>query len=150
MLDLYEELRSVSSALETAGIPYALVGGLAVSIYATPRATQDIDLLLSAADLQKVAAALHPLGYEELSAPMVFAQGRLEIRRFTKLAGAQFLIIDALLPHDAALADILARRQRVSAAAPLWIAPLDGLIALKRLRGSAQDLADIVALGGQP
>ena len=38
----------------------------------------------------------------------------------------------------------------VSAAAPLWIAPLDGLIALKRLRGSAQDLADIVALGGQP
>ena len=150
MLDLYEELRSVTGALELAGIPYALVGGLAVSIYATPRATQDIDLLLSASDLPKVSAALHPLGYEELSAPMVFAQGRLAIRRFTRLAGAQFLMVDVLLPQDPALADILVRRERVSAAQPLWIAPLDGLIALKRLRGSAQDLADIVALGEQP
>lgn len=150
MLDLYEELRGVTGALETAGIPYALVGGLAVSIYATPRATQDIDLLLAAGDLPIAAAVLHPLGYDELSAAMVFAQGRLEIRRFTRLESAQFLMVDLLLPQDEALADILARRQRVGGTLPLWIAPLDGLVALKRLRGSAQDLADIVALGEQP
>ena len=35
MLDLYEELRAITSALESAGVTYALVGGLAVSIYAT-------------------------------------------------------------------------------------------------------------------
>ena len=58
MLDLYEELRAITAALETAQVTYALVGGLAVSIYATPRATKDIDLLLAPEDMEKLAAAL--------------------------------------------------------------------------------------------
>jgi hypothetical protein len=37
VLDLYDELRALCAALDAAQIEYALVGGLAVSIYATPR-----------------------------------------------------------------------------------------------------------------
>jgi len=46
-LDLQAELRGIVQALDAAGIAYALVGGLAVSIYATPRATEDVDILPS-------------------------------------------------------------------------------------------------------
>ncbi len=150
MLDLYEELRAVCSALDAAGIAYALVGGLAVSIYATPRATKDIDILSHGADYPELVKTLLPLGYRDLSGAMTFAGGRLAIRRLTKLAGSEFLVIDVLLPRaDPDLEAILSRRQLIEAQSQrLWIAPLDGLIALKRLRSSPQDLADIAALTG--
>jgi hypothetical protein len=41
VFDLARELRDVAAALDRAGVAYALAGGLAVSIYAAPRATQD-------------------------------------------------------------------------------------------------------------
>ena len=64
MLDLTHELRRIVSALDVAGAVYALAGGLAVSIYSTPRATQDIDLLLAVADLNSAQdrADLEALG----------------------------------------------------------------------------------------
>ena len=46
-LDLHAELRGIVKALNATEIPYALVGGLAVSIYAQPRATEDVDLLVA-------------------------------------------------------------------------------------------------------
>src|SRR5262249_10340180 len=45
VLDLYTELRTLAAALDAANIPYGLAGGLAVSLYTTPRATEDIDVL---------------------------------------------------------------------------------------------------------
>ncbi len=151
MLDLYEELRAITRALETAQVPYALIGGIAVSIYASPRATEDVDLLILPADVARCAAALAPLGYRELSVPMTLARGRLELHRLTKLAGDDFMVLDLLLASDSALADMLARRVPVGEGENhLWLVPLDGLKQLKRLRGSPQDLADLAALGEVP
>jgi hypothetical protein len=147
VLDLYQELRTIAAALEAASVGYALVGGIAVSIYATPRATKDIDILVASRDLKKLTDALLPLGYRDLAAGMTFAGGRILIRRYTKLAGTDYLVIDVIIPGDAHLEKILDDRQLVGAER-LWIAPLEGLIELKRLRGSAQDLADIAALTG--
>lgn len=45
-LDLYTELRRIVQALNEADVHYAVVGAMAVSLYAKPRATQDIDLLI--------------------------------------------------------------------------------------------------------
>jgi hypothetical protein len=45
MIDLYVELKTVLQALEAAGVPYALCGGLALMVYQRPRATVDIDLI---------------------------------------------------------------------------------------------------------
>lgn len=54
VLDLHEELRGVTQALNEAGVAYALVCGLAVSAYTEPRFTEDIDLLISGSDFDRV------------------------------------------------------------------------------------------------
>jgi predicted nucleotidyltransferase len=45
-------LARIVSALEGAGIPYMLTGSLASSIYGTPRATKDIDIVISPSEGQ--------------------------------------------------------------------------------------------------
>lgn len=150
MLDLYDELRAIARALDGAQIPYALIGGIAVSIYATPRATEDVDLLVGPEDVPRCTAVLDSLGYRDLagSRPMVFAGGRVTIHRLTKLAGEDFMVLDLLLASDPDLRDILVRRVASGDEEHrLWLAPVDGLRYLKRIRGSPQDLADLAALG---
>ena len=148
MLDLTQELRAIVAALDGAGVTYALAGGLAVSIYAVPRATQDIDLLLAVPDLERATAAVRDLGFRIAGRPMRVAGGRLDIQQLIKIEGADVLPLDLLLPRDQELAGILAARTHVTwEGTALWIVTLPGLRSLKRLRDSAQDRADLEALG---
>src|SRR5262245_59119239 len=58
-----ERLRRAATALESAGIPYAVVGGNAVAVWvgevdeAAVRNTQDVDILLRRADLDRAKEA---------------------------------------------------------------------------------------------
>lgn len=147
-MDLYEELGRIITVLNTARVRYALAGGLAVSIYAAPRATEDIDLLIPDASLDAAVTALSTLGFRIAGRPLEVARGRLRIQRLIKTEGADLVPLDLLIPQDAQLARILdelrvveCQGQRTS------IVSVDGLRALKRLRGSAQDRADLEALG---
>lgn len=45
----FEVLRDVVTRLESAGIPYMLTGSVAMSIYAEPRMTRDIDIVVELA-----------------------------------------------------------------------------------------------------
>jgi len=135
-------------ALDTAEIAYALVGGLAVSIYAAPRATEDVDILLARDDLARAMEGLTPLGFRRAGAPMSVAGGRLDIQRLIKIDGTDLIPLDLLVPNDAALATLLANRQTMPwQEGRLSVVSLEGLRILKRLRGSAQDRADLEALG---
>lgn len=64
-----ERLRRAATALETAGIPYAVVGGNAVAVWvsevdeAAVRNTQDVDILLRRADLERAKVALGTVGF---------------------------------------------------------------------------------------
>jgi len=64
-LSLAEFLRQVVEVLEDAGIPYMLTGSLASAYYATPRATQDIDLVIDAGAeaLERAVAGFSEAGY---------------------------------------------------------------------------------------
>jgi len=148
MLNLEDELRGVIAALEASGIPYAIAGGIAVSIYTTPRATEDIDLLIGAADLNRALGTLQALGFQRGGPPMNVAQAQLRIQRLTKIAGSDLLPLDLLLADSPLLEGILETRQRLDwGAQHLWVVSVEGLRALKRLRASPQDLADLEALG---
>lgn len=57
-------LIKVTAILERLDIPYAITGGMAVFVWARPRFTADIDIvvLLKAADIPQLAGALRELG----------------------------------------------------------------------------------------
>ena len=64
-----KRLLKVSSALDAAGLPYAVVGGNAVAAWvatidvAAVRNTQDVDILLERSDLPAAIAALEHSGF---------------------------------------------------------------------------------------
>src|SRR5437867_11422610 len=64
-----QRLRRATQALEQAGIPYAVVGGNAVALWvgevdeAAVRNTQDVDILLRRADLDRAKEALAQAGF---------------------------------------------------------------------------------------
>jgi hypothetical protein len=64
-----ERLSRAASALEKAGVPYAVIGGNAVAAWvsrideAAVRNTQDVDLVIRRADLEAAKAALGPAGF---------------------------------------------------------------------------------------
>lgn len=148
MLDLYIELRRVVEAFDAAGIPYALAGGLAVSIYTVPRATEDIDLLIPRGDLDRAVLAVAPLGFRAAGGPMSLAGDRIEIQRVVKIEGSDLLPLDLLMVLDPALLSAVAdRTERTLEGQRVSIVGLRALRALKRLRNSTLDRADLEALG---
>ena len=146
--DLYAELRSIAEALDRIGVAYALVGGLAVSIYTVPRATEDIDVMLAREDRARAIEALRPLGFTPAGRPMPAAGGRLEIQRLTKIDGKDLLPLDLLIPLDRELIALLENVTSVELERHrITVLDRRGLRVLKRLRGSALDRADLEALG---
>jgi len=149
MIDLYVELKAVLQALETAEVPYALCGGLALMVYHRPRATVDIDLIVPSGAVDACMTAMTPLGFRAHSRPMRFESSGIEILRFYKVdpGGPDVLMLDCLLTSHPVIADAWRGRVRVPFEdRTVWVVSLDGLIALKRFRGSPMDLVDIQAL----
>jgi hypothetical protein len=146
MLDLYDEFRRLVGALDEQRIQYALCGGMAMAIYDHPRATIDIDMLILMESLDDVLRIAATLGYTIRGMDMTFAEGAIEIRRVSRIHGGHLLSLDLLLVTPT-LQEIW--NDRVAAEwedGELTVVSRTGLIALKRLRGSAQDHADIQAL----
>lgn len=69
MQELKDKALKVSQALQKAGVPHAVIGGLALASYLArahkraERNTQDVDILLHRKDLEAATRALKPLGY---------------------------------------------------------------------------------------
>jgi predicted nucleotidyltransferase len=55
---------AVAAALDEAGLAYALMGGLAASIYGRPRATDDIDLLVKPTEAKRALEVLDDAGFD--------------------------------------------------------------------------------------
>lgn len=148
MLDLYEELKSLIAALDKHKIDYALCGGIALAIYDRPRATVDIDLLIVADSLDKVIEVAKALEYTVRGLDMTFANDTIEIRRVSKIDPETgfVLSLDMLLvtPRIQPIWD--SRVQANWEGGKLSVVSREGLIALKRLSGRPQDVADISAL----
>ena len=84
-MDILEELKELISKLNEEKIEYALCGGLAMAIYALPRATLDIDILIESSSLDSTKRAVHELGFTLQAAPMEFHDGKVHIHRVSKI-----------------------------------------------------------------
>lgn len=145
MIDLFEELRAVTGVLEDAGIPYALVGGLAYSAWVEVRATEDIDLLIGPQDWERVQNALAPSGYLALSNPMDFPD--IRIRRLTRIENEDVAILDLLLADTPELEEGINAAVEVNFAdRKVRVARPRVIVHLKRGRMSAKDRDDIEGL----
>jgi hypothetical protein len=148
VLDLLDEFRALVAALEAAGVEFAVCGGLAVAVHAHPRATLDVDLLLPAEHLDRAQQVARGLGYRLEAGRLVIRKDVIELVRLSKAdpETGDLLPLDLLLVTPA-LEQVWATRERVGwqhGAVP--VVSRAGLVAMKRLRGSGQDLDDIRAL----
>ena len=148
MLDLYEELKGLIARLDEGGFPYALCGGLALALHGIPRATIDIDILIQRESLGEIQAIVGGLGYIIKAEPMTFSQGDVEIHRFSKKdeETGYWLPLDFLLVTPRVKRVWESRQERQWEEGTLWVVSQEGLIYLKSLRGSGQDLEDIQKL----
>jgi len=148
MLDLVDELQRLVSVLDEHKVEYALCGGMALGVHGLARTTIDIDFLISPESLAKVLTIAQSLGYNIRGMDMSFAQGSVEIRRISKIdpADGDLLSLDLLLVTPAVQQAWDTRMQTEWEGGKLSVVSTDGLIALKRLRNSEQDLLDIKAL----
>lgn len=146
MRNLVDELFAIASALDAAGIEYAVCGGIAVTLHGWVRATDDIDLLVRPEDVARVLQAVRPLGFDMPAQPMTFGAGteaERHVQRVSKLGGADVLTLDLLLA-DAAYEGLLEGRIVVrQPEGTVQLVSREGLLKMKRMAGRPQDLADI-------
>jgi hypothetical protein len=60
---VFKALYSITHRLKSLGIPYAVVGGMALFRHGLRRFTEDVDILVTKDDLKKIHASLEGLGY---------------------------------------------------------------------------------------
>jgi len=148
MLDILDELRDLVAVFEEREVDYALCGGMAMGVYGLARTTIDIDLLILSDSLEEVLAVAKSLGYNIRGKDMSFANGAVEIRRVSKIdpEDGELLSLDLLLVTPAVLPVWESRLKAEWEGGSLFVVSANGLVALKELRGSDQDLVDIKAL----
>ncbi len=149
-MDLFEELENLLKALKQSEIEFALCGGLAMAVYAFPRATMDIDLIIREESLSDVIHIAKELGFNIDSGKMKFKKGAIQIYRMCKIAtGTEEPLPLGLLIVTPEIEDVWESRLEVQwQAGSLPVVSPRGLIQLKLLRNSGQDQDDIRQLKG--
>jgi hypothetical protein len=145
-VDLHPDFRDLLAEFARCAVSYVVLGGYAVGVHAEPRATKDLDLLVSGQgdNLERVARALAAFG-----APrhVVEAAERMSPTEIVYL-GTPPTRIDILRSADGIdTEDTILRAVSVelgTLVVPV-IARVD-LIANKKASGRPQDLADVAAL----
>jgi hypothetical protein len=144
-MDLLEELKILTQKFDQLGIDYALCGGLALAIYAKPRATLDIDIMVQPDDYSEIKEAVKELGYTMSSAMMEFNNGAVRLQRLSKVdkSTGEYFILDLILVTPEIKNAWDDRKTIEWEGHPLKVASPQGLILLKSLRNSGQDKDDI-------
>lgn len=144
--DLFDSLLMIVAKLDEAGIPYALVGGLAVAVHGAPRATTDIDLLIDPADADRAVATAKDAGFSFEALPQQFSDG-MRLRRVTRIEKGETLTLDLMLADPPLHPAWESREQfETDSGQGLWVIGRDALIAMKVQAGRAKDLADVERL----
>jgi hypothetical protein len=148
-VNLVTELHAVSAALVRAGVRHAICGGVAVTIHGATRSTKDLDILVAPADVDRALDAVRPIGYKFAALPLVFDEGTARerhVQRVSKIEGGEHMVLDFLL-EQAAFEGLLANPIEVNLPeGPLRVVSREVLLAMKRMAGRKQDLADVEKL----
>jgi predicted nucleotidyltransferase len=153
-------IEQVLAALNSAGVRYLVVGGVAVVLHGHLRTTADLDLVVALADdnVRRAIPALGLLGFRprvpvpaedfldpEKRATWITEKGLTVFSLWSgQLPGIE---VDLFVKEPFDFDQAYARGIRVSLdSTTATVASLDDLIALKRAAGRPLDLADVEAL----
>lgn len=147
-------LQRVCTALDDAGVPYALVGGQAVALQGVVRATVDVDVVLlwQRQIVESAEAALQKLGLVSqlpITAAEVVANREEYIQQRNLVAWnfynphAPMEQVDIIITYD--LADKQVDRVALSDST-VAVLSVPALIEMKRASGRRQDMEDAQAL----
>jgi len=148
-------LRKISIELTEAGVPFALVGGLAVSVRTEPRFTRDADLVVALATDAEAEALIHSLRAHDYGIEALVEQeavGRLATVRLIPSREPQAPVVDLLFASSGIEAEVVADAEPIDLLPQLrmGVARTGHLIALKVLSRDdvrrPQDIADLRAL----
>jgi hypothetical protein len=144
-MDLLLELKKIIEAFEKNKIDYALCGGLALAVYARTRATLDIDIMVEPDKIGKVKKIAENVGFNVPTAPMSFKNGAVQIHRMTKIdeESEEHLVLDLLLVTPQIKTSWDSKISVNWEGGVLKVLSPKGLITLKSLRKSGQDMDDI-------
>jgi phosphopantetheine adenylyltransferase len=131
-LDLIAELEALLDAFEADGVHYALCGGLALAVHGHPRATKDIDVLVTADELDKAKTAAKRVGFDVPARKMIFglrAGKSREVHRISKIepATGELLALDLLVVSDELQTVWTTRETRTSRGRQLVVVSREGL-----------------------
>ena len=144
-MELFEEFSQLVSELKKENIEYALCGGLAMAVYAFPRATLDIDILIEPDALEKVKDIAKRVGFNFDAGLMKFREDAIQIYRVTKIIpeSSDSLMLDMILLTPE-IKEVWESKQILSwDQGELPVVSPQGLIKLKSMRLSGQDQDDI-------
>jgi Nucleotidyl transferase of unknown function (DUF2204) len=145
-LDLHPDFRDLLAEFVRAGVRFALIGGYAVGYHAKPRATKDLDLLVSGEgdNLARVAAGLERFGAPAAVVEAARVMGPTEV----VYLGVEPVRIDILRAADGIDTErVLSRAVTLSLGSlVIPVIAIDDLIANKRASGRPRDLGDVEML----
>jgi hypothetical protein len=145
-------LKKCCSVFSAEGLNYCLIGGLAVGIVSRPRATEDIDFLMTIeeGDVERIGS-LFRLNFDVVQIQDVMRLADASIWRI--LVREQFTAERALVIVDLVLADrddlkqAIANRMKIELDGVIIpVASPSDLINIKKRSGRPQDLLDIEAI----
>ena len=149
MSDLAQAVRDFTRLFEHRGLPYALMGGLAVRVYGISRATYDIDFTLAIPRerLTELYEAVRGLGYtvpEAYESGWVDQVAGMPLVKFRLYLQGYGIDIDVFLAESQFQLQLLARRRRETLDdQTVWLVSPEDLVLLKLLAGRPRDVADV-------
>ena len=144
-----EVFRALAELMETAGTPWALIGGHAVNAWVEPRLTRDIDVTVSAdaSALERLKKAFVDTGWRVVEELGGHEPSGPDFIRFTR--GDQEPPVEVQVAKTAFQQRLLERATPTSGGA-VPVATVEDLIVLKLIAARKKDEADLDALGRLP
>lgn len=146
-MNLYNEFFSIIEKFEENIITYAVIGGFALAFHDKPRFTEDIDILIETASLEKAGEILGELGFSSSTDQQHFLDTKLTLYRYVKTSDNDYLILDLLSGKESKFEEMLHNSVHYEwEKGKVEVVNRDDLIILKKMRNSEQDKVDIMNL----
>ncbi|WP_349826963.1 nucleotidyl transferase AbiEii/AbiGii toxin family protein [Brevibacterium litoralis] len=142
-------LERIAADLEDLGVPWALIGGIAVSFRSEPRFTKDVDLAVAVSDDVEAESIVNRLSVRGYALSGFVEQDYVNrlatVRLVSPQPGGSSAFVDLMFGNSGIEDEIVAQAERLEVLPGTFlpVASLAHLITLKVLAGRHQDLTDL-------